>query len=153
LNGLLAMKREGAGVAPTTRPVATELWRFGMQAKRRAFKRSGLHRLECESCDGYTYSTVSCLERCGLPSCGCGGRLVPDELELALLLDVDCALVEAYRVECNRVAHGQASHYAKGRTLRSPEDVAAERLECSRRERARSNRLTALLPVAEPLPF
>jgi hypothetical protein len=139
LNGLLAMKREGAGVAPTTRPVATELWRFGMQAKRRAFKRSGLHRLECESCDGYTYSTVSCLERCGL--------------ELALLLDVDCALVEAYRVECNRVAHGQASHYAKGRTLRSPEDVAAERLECSRRERARSNRLTALLPVAEPLPF
>jgi hypothetical protein len=54
-----------------------------------AFKRSGLHRLECVDCPGYVYATVAMLETHGLPSCPCGGRMVPSELELAALLSVD----------------------------------------------------------------
>lgn len=53
------------------------------------FKRSGLHRLECQECPGYVYATVAMLETHGLPSCPCGGRMVPSELELAALLGVD----------------------------------------------------------------
>jgi len=127
-----------------------------MQGKR-SFKRSGLHRLECEACDGYAYATVACLERHGLPSCGCGAQLVPDRLELAMLLDVDCPAREEYERELNSIAHGQAgpgrSARNMGRRLRDPSEIALERVEQRRRERALSNRLGALLPTPEPLPF
>jgi hypothetical protein len=118
-----------------------------------AFKRSGLHKLECE-CGGYVYATVAQLEQRGLPSCGCGERFVPERLELAELLGVeDAPAVAEYRAELSSVLRGQASHGIRGRELRPAELVAFERVEQRRRERARSNRLTALLPVAEALPF
>ena|SRR5215216_7782300 len=78
-----------------------------MQSKP-SFKRSGLHRLECLNCEGYAYATVSCLERFGLPSCGCGAQLVPDRIELAELLDVECPARDEYVAELNKIAHGQA---------------------------------------------
>lgn len=127
-----------------------------MSAK--TFKRAGLHRLECPMCSCYGYFTVAMLEAAGeLPLCfarGCGETLQPTELELAMLLDAeDSRPMSEYRRECNSVAKGQASHYARGRELRSPEMVAAERVESSRRSSARQRRLSALLPVAEPMPF
>jgi hypothetical protein len=120
-----------------------------------AFKRSGLHRLECErvACDGYVYGVVAQFERVGLPVCACGARLVPDRLELAELLDVDCPARVEYRAELGKVSHGQASHGRRGRTLRPAEQVAAERVEQWRRQRARSNRLGALRPAAEAMAF
>jgi hypothetical protein len=118
-----------------------------------AFKRSGLHRLACDGCDSYVYATVAQLERAGLPSCGCGAGFVPDRVELAELLDVDCPARDEYRTELSSVMRGQASHGIRGRELRPAELVAFERVEKRRRERARSNRLSALLPAAEPLPF
>lgn len=118
-----------------------------------AFKRSGLHRLECESCAGYAYGTVACLERYGLPACGCGARLLPARVELAMLLGVDCLAVAEYQHELSSVMHGQAPHGQRARELRPAELVAAERVEQRRRERARASRLGALLPAAEPMVF
>ena len=125
-----------------------------MQRKATSFKRSGLHRLECRGCEAYTYSTVACLERHGLPACGCGERFLPGRVELAALLGLDDApaMVE-YQRELSRVMHGQASHGRRGRVLRDPSSIAAERVEKRRREVARSNRLNALRPAVEPMPF
>lgn len=117
-----------------------------------AFKRSGLHRLECD-CGSYVYATVAMLERAGLPQCACGERLLPDRVELAELLDVDCPARDEYRAELSSVMHGQTSHGIRGRKLRPAELIAADRVEKRRRDRARSNRLGALLPAPEPLPF
>src|SRR4051812_35150397 len=104
-----------------------------MQGKSKPFKRSGLHRLEC-SCGNYTYSTLAALERFGLPVCPCGARFVPDRLEVAMILDVDCPAVDEYVQEVNSVSHGQASHGQRGRVLRPAESIAAERVESRRRE-------------------
>jgi hypothetical protein len=64
-----------------------------------AFKRSGLHRLECDGCEAYVYGTVASLERHGLPACACGSRLLPARIELAELLDVDCPARDEYHAE------------------------------------------------------
>ena len=117
-----------------------------------AFKRSGLHKLEC-GCGAYVYATVAMLEQHGLPACPCGARFLPDRLELAMLLDVECDATAEYERELNRVSRGQASHGIRGRELRPAELVASERVEQWRRDRARTNRLTALLPAAEPMAF
>jgi hypothetical protein len=117
------------------------------------FRRSGLHKLECD-CGGYVYATVAQLELRGLPCCGCGERFVPERLELAELLGLmDAPAVAEYRRELSGVLHGQASHGRRGRELRPAELVAAERVERRRRELARKRRLTAILPVPEPMPF
>lgn len=124
-----------------------------MQAERN--KRRGLRKLECE-CGASVYITFAQAERYGLPLCGCGSRFMPDDLELAAALGVDSPVLAEYRAELSSVMHGQSSHLAKsgaGARLRQPESIAAERVERSRRERARSNRLGALLPAAEPMPF
>jgi hypothetical protein len=111
-----------------------------MPAKPRPFKRAGLHRLECPDCPCYGYFTVAMLEAAGeLPACfavGCGAMMMPTELELAILLDVDAPVV------------GQAM-----RELEAPESKAAARLASRRRDVARSNRLRAIAPVAAPMPF
>jgi hypothetical protein len=118
----------------------------------RPFKRAGLHKLEC-GCGGYVYATVAQLEARGLPCCPCGAVYIPDELELSILLGVDSPAVAEYEAECQSIAHGQASHGMRGRELRPVESIAAERVSARRRERARSNRLGALRPVAAPMPF
>lgn len=123
---------------------------------RKTFTRKGLHRLECPMCPGYAYGTVANLELVGLPRCSCGETLQPAELELAMILGADESrpMMEYVR-ECNSVAKGQASHYAKGRVLRSPEEIAAERVEKSRISGAVWRQISALkpMPVAEALPF
>lgn len=123
----------------------------------RPFSRKGLHKLECPDCPCYGYFTVAALEDAGgLPQCfraGCGALLEPTELELAVLLGVDSPAVTEYVAECESIAHGQASHGMRGRELRPVESIAAERVSKRRRERALSNRLRALRPAAEPLPF
>lgn len=119
----------------------------------RPFKRSGLHKLECD-CGGYVYATVAQLERYGLPSCGCGERLLPERLELAALLGLeDAPAVAEYRRELSSVLHGQASHGRRGRELRPAETIAAERVERRRSNAARERRISALAPAAEALPF
>jgi hypothetical protein len=127
-----------------------------MQSKgtaQRPFKRTGLHKMECRDCGNYAYSAVAALERFGLPMCHCGSELLPDELELAVLLGVDSPAVAEYEAECQSIAHGQASHGMRGRELRPVESIAAERVSARRRERARSNRLQAIRPAVASMPF
>lgn len=124
-----------------------------MAKQHSTFSRRGLHKLECAGCESYVYATVASLERHGIPSCACGAEYVPDRLELAGLLGVQAPVLDEYRRELSSVLHGQASHGQRGRRLRPAEEVAAQRVESRRRDRARSNRLGALLPAAEPMPF
>jgi hypothetical protein len=134
-----------------------------MPARPRAFKRGGLHRLECPDCPCYGYFTVAALEAAGgLPACfvlGCGAQMMPTELELAMLLGADCPVVRAYESECQSIAHGQAFAVGHGhgrnagRTLETPELKAAERVAKRRRDAALSNRLQALKPAAAPMAF
>jgi hypothetical protein len=132
-----------------------------VQAK--ANKRRGLRRLEC-GCGASLYGTWAQLERHGRPTCACGGELMPDDLELAMALGAeDAPVVLEYQAALASVQHGQAGagrslrlqakRAAAGRELESPETVAAARVEGSRRAQALSNRLGALAPAAEPLPF
>jgi hypothetical protein len=65
----------------------------------------------------------------------------------------DHPLAQAYERELNRVAVGQAPQMASfrgaGSRMRSPHEVAAERINRDRRELAREARLNALrAPVA-----
>lgn len=115
-------------------------------------KRRGLRKLECE-CGASVYITWAQAEQHGLPVCGCGGRFMPEDLELAGALGVDSPVMDEYHAALSSVMHGQASHIQRGRTVRQPEEIAAERVERSRKDRARAARLAALLPVAEPMPF
>jgi hypothetical protein len=124
----------------------------------RPFTRRGLHRLECPECPGYTYSTVAALEAIGLPSCGCGARFQPERLELAALLGVeDAPAVEEYRRELQSAGHGQAWASGCGRRdtseWRTPETIAAERVEQRRREVARKRRLAAIAATPALMPF
>lgn len=119
--------------------------------KARGFKRSGLHRFEC-GCGNYTYSAVAAVESHGRPVCPCGLVFQPGRIELAFLLGVeDAPIVDEFRREANSVCHGQA--WTGDYSHRAAENTVAERLEQRRSDRARSNRLGALLPAVEPMPF
>lgn len=119
--------------------------------KARGFKRSGLHRFEC-GCGNYTYSTVAAVQTYGAAQCRCGQVFQPGRVELAFLLGLeDCPVMDEYRRECSSVMHGQA--WAASPNAQAPDVEAAKRLEQRRSDRARSNRLGALLPAAEPMPF
>lgn len=121
------------------------------------FKRTGLHRLECPVCSCYGYFTVAMLEDVGLPRCfrdGCGETLQPARIELALMLGAeDAPIYHAYAAKVGSVAHGQASHYMKGRECESPEYRAIESISREQRKAARQRRIAAILPVPEPMPF
>lgn len=83
---------------------------------------------------------------------------MPEALEdAALILSADeleqhPAMVE-YRAALNSIAHGQAPHGVKGRQLQSAEVLAMERVERDRRARAKRNRLGAIQPAPDPMPF
>ena len=121
------------------------------------FKRTGLHRLECPTCPCYGYFTVAMLEAAGqLPSCftrGCGERLQPARIELALMLGAmaaDAPVMVAYERKVHSVAHGQAWS-RKGQA--SPEMRAAEIIAAEQRKAARQRRIQALMPTPDPMPF
>jgi hypothetical protein len=135
-----------------------------MARKTSPFKRTGLHRLECSSCTGYTYSTVSQLETVGMPSCACGEAFTPDRLELAMLLGLEDAPVALeYFAKVASVEHGQAGpgrslklesrRTAAGRQLSDPSTLAAAHVERNRAAAARKRRLGALAPAVEAMPF
>jgi hypothetical protein len=124
-----------------------------------SFKRAGLHKLECPMCPAYVYATVAGLEANGQPLCSCGETFQPTELDLAMILGAsESRPMVNYMRECNSVAKGQAAHGRAGRTLkRTPEEVAAERVEAERRSHAVYRQLAAILPVpvsaSEAIPF
>lgn len=122
------------------------------------FSRKGLHRLECLDCPGYAYGTVACLEAVGLPSCACGGRLVPERLELALMLGVeDAPIVAEYMARTARKESGQ--YPASRRPCQSSGALAdmgaraAAEIVAEQRLQSRQRRLSALMPTPEVLPF
>ena len=121
------------------------------------FKRSGLHRLECPQCVGYCYSTVSQLEMVGFPACACGETMMPERLELALMLGVDSPIVAEYQRRTERKLRGQMP--ASRRPCQVSESLAdmgaKAALEIQREQRyeARQRRIRAILPVPEALPF
>lgn len=123
----------------------------------KTFKRSGLHRLECQNCPGYAYLTVACLETVGLPVCACGGRLVPERLELALMLGVDAPIVAEYQ---RRTARKESGQYPASRrpcqasgALADMGARAAAEIVAEQRQESRQRRLSALMPTPEALPF
>jgi hypothetical protein len=128
----------------------------------RPFKRAGLHKLEC-GCGNYTYSAVAALERYGLPDCRCGQPFEPTELELAFMLGLDNAdVVREYqrRTVGSEMAQARGvgswqrtSERLAAGTLRPMSVKTAEAMRAERRDRARSNRLQAIRPAAEPMPF
>lgn len=121
------------------------------------FKRSGLHKVECPACDGYAYVTVAMVESVGLPSCHCGEGMVPERLELALLLGVDSPIVAEWRRRTDRKERAQMP--AARRPCQSSDALAnmAERaaleIVAEQRCEARKRRIAAILPTPEPLPF
>lgn len=93
------------------------------------FKRTGLHRLECEACPNYVYATVAALETHGLGRCPCGEPFWPAVLELAMHLGADDAPVVAeFRQRVADAWRGQTSRGPCDTTdrLRPPEVVALE---------------------------
>ncbi len=118
-----------------------------------ATKRTGLHKCSCWDCpDGSAYLTVAQIEKGRVPSCFCGGRLVPDRFDLAELVLEPAELEQhgEYREYQSRLAgavKGQASHVQRGRQTRAPETVALEHVAKSRQVAARAMKLAALHPV------
>ena len=109
------------------------------------FTRKGLHRLECAMCDGFAYATISQLETRGLPPCWCGDTLQPDRLELAMHLDANASRpMRDYQAACNSAAKGQAAHGRAGRVLkRTPEEIAAERVQDARSAAVKARRVAS----------
>lgn len=103
----------------------------------------------------------------GIATCPCGGRLIPEDPDdAALVLSEDeleqHPMVELYRRELASVMHGQAPHAQKwgGDHLRSPDELAARKVEKARREAARRNQLAGLLvgaitreTITDDMPF
>lgn len=117
-----------------------------------ANKRRGLRRVECESCAAAVYLTFAQAELHGLPRCACGGAFTPDDVELAMALGLeDAPVVVEYRRKLSSVMHGQA--WTGNYGVQAPDNAAHAYVERNRRERARSNRLGALKPAPEPMPF
>lgn len=127
----------------------------------KTFKRSGLHRLECQACPCYGYFTVAMLEKAGqMPRCfapDCGAEMQPERLELALMLGVDSPIVHEYH---ERTIRKQMAQMPKGKRpcMRSEhlDDMgakAAREIVAEQRHDARQRRIRAILPTPEPLPF
>lgn len=130
----------------------------------RAFRRAGLHRLECPMCDTYGYFTVAMLEAAGLPQCwreGCGEPLEPVEVELALMLDVDTARVRDLFDRTDDKERSQLRSLGRRGlelkqtlgTLNSMSVAALADVNAERRQEARARRLAAIAPSPEPMCF
>lgn len=120
-----------------------------------AWKRGGLHKLECAGCDAYVYGTVASLEKHGLPQCGCSRRFEPTTVELCLTLGIeDTWVFRVFVSEASRVMQGQIPHIARGHKTRNAETVALDRMAAERESSARKRRIAAIQPrVPELMPF
>jgi hypothetical protein len=115
------------------------------------------------------YLTWAQAERHGMPLCaGCGEPFEPDDYELAGALRIhDAAALQEYEMQLQRIERGrQSGAHSWGEELRretattrdgrlSVEELAGQRVERDRRERARAARLNALQPIvqSDPIPF
>jgi hypothetical protein len=127
--------------------------------------RQGLKRLECaDQCGALAYMTLAQLERHGCPCCPCGAAMVPEALEVAcaVLTPEQLDLHPSWRDFWGRqrsIQHGQASHIQRGRQVRAPEAIAAERIDRDLTRAARERRLSGLKQYAnaasavEEIPF
>ena len=136
------------GVGRKARPVGTP-------------KTQRLRKIECSDCGYLAYVSRRWIAL-GLPLCPCGARLLPEDADdAALVLSAEeleqHPAVIAYCRALSSVMHGQPSHGIRGRKLRPAEEIAMERVEKDRRERAQRNRLEALKSLSErgdePIPF
>jgi hypothetical protein len=131
--------------------------------------RQGLKRLGCErECGCIAYMTLSQLETHGLPVCPCGGRMVPESLEVAAAV-LDRETLETlpawreYAQGVGSVMRGQGPHMARaassGRELANADTVALQRFETARKREAHTRRLSGLrqyvvaAQVAAEIPF
>src|SRR4051812_41113968 len=105
-----------------------------------------LRKVECDhGCGMIARVSRSAMLR-GLMACPCGGSMVPAALEDAMalhaagLLSADQLAVHGEYMEWQRqlssIAHGQASHGLRGRTVRPAEELAHQRLMADRRAEA-----------------
>lgn len=114
-------------------------------------KRRGLRKLECE-CGAFVYTTWAQAERHGMPTCPCGGQYMPEDVELAMALALESApVVGLYESKLSSVGHGQA--WTGNYGARPADQTTYEYIEGLRKDRAKANRLNALRPAAEPMPF
>lgn len=95
----------------------------------RPFKRTGLHRLNCPMCSGYTYATLGNLELMlsmhgRLPGCACGEQLEPDRVELADALDMPHPLLEEWRQRWANKLTAQRPHAYRGHKLADAHELA-----------------------------
>lgn len=130
------------------------------------FSRKGLHRIVCDQCDGFVYSTIGQLEVRGLPACGwCGDAMRPEKIDVAIALGVDHPGMEwlstdGYNREMSqcRKMGGYQKHAARLQGIGGsvPADMHARALDEFRkteRRDARKRQLAAFLPTPEPMPF
>lgn len=114
---------------------------------------------KCECACGYVCRVSRRWLAVGLPTCPCGGRLVPEDPDDAALALTPAELEEhpgvvEYRAVLSSVMHGQA--WTGRSSARPAPEVARERIEKERRDRAIRNRLAALkrgLEVEPDIPF
>lgn len=120
-------------------------------------KRQGTKRCQCDGCDFVVYVTVAQLEQGCRPGCfTCGGRFVPDDVELAALVIGEQALEPLLE----RAAIAERAHSRRKRLNgRNGLEIAAEALERDRRAINRKRQLSGLrqfanaAAAAEGMPF
>jgi hypothetical protein len=137
------------------------------------FRRSGLHRVACTGlgCTVSAYQTIAQMKRGEMPSvCWlCGELMAPENWQLAgelyeagvLSDDAMSAhpVTQAWQLEVEKVAKGQAPHVAKQRVMRSPEAVAEDRVlkafsaERKSRQLAGLVQFSAAAQAAAEMPF
>lgn len=107
---------------------------------------------KCECACGYVVRISRRWIAVGLPTCPCGGRLIPEDADDAALvlspaeLEDHPAILD-YSQAVESAAHGQAGPARALRNLGksySPDATAMERVQRERRTRAIKNRLGAL---------
>jgi hypothetical protein len=126
------------------------------------FKRGGVHRLNCVSCDGYLYATVAQLEARGTPACWCGEQMEPTRIELAMILGIDDAPAvreladrteDKERAQLRSVGRGGEMLKRFAGTLNDMSAVALEEIRAEQRAQARERRLSGLVPTPAAMPF
>jgi len=117
-----------------------------------------MRKASCEGCGYIAYISRRWIAQ-GLPTCPCGGRLIPEDPDdAALILSPDELAQHPAVIEYDRaiasVLQGQKGTTGVSRNAGNPHELAAKKVERARRERARAAQLAAIAPKpATGLPF